>query len=602
MAKSPLSIPPRNDIPVEFTWNSANAFPSKVAWEEEMQVISESLSDFDKFKGRLASDATTLAQVIEALDGLKARAEKMLVYAGMSYFVDTTNQEAGNMFSRANAVFSQMQAATSFIEPEVLEIGKDTLERWLQDEPALRHFEHFFDDLFRRSSHIRSGEVEELLGMLTEPFNNVALTGSIFTDGDLRFEPGISQEGDSLPITQGTWETILRGTDRDARQSTWENYRDTYLAYQNTLASNLTTAMKQNVFFARARKHVSTLSATLFEPDIPGEVYYNLIDTFHRNLPTWHRFWDIRRRALGVETLHPYDIWAPLTSSRPSISFEQGVDWICKALLPLGENYVSTLRQGCLSDRWIDLLPNQGKTSGAFSWGAKGTYPFIVMSYDETIYGLSILAHELGHSMHSNLTWQNQPALYSDYSLFVGEVASNFNQAMLSAYLLDTIEESDFQISVIEEAMSNFHRYFLIMPTLARFELQAYERLERGEGLTAEGMNELTADLFAEAYGPAMHIDRERVGITWATFSHLYTKFYVYQYATGISGAHDLAKQIQGGKDPSNYLAFLSSGSSLYPLDALKLAGVDLTSPEPIERAFARMATMVDRLEALVLG
>jgi oligoendopeptidase F len=328
----------------------------------------------------------------------------------------------------------------------------------------------------------------------------------------------------------------------------------------------------------------------------------NLIKTFRKHLPTWHRYWYIRRNALGFETLHPYDIWAPLTENSPNISYEQAVEWICQGLTSMGTDYVDVIREGCLENRWVDVYPNKGKRGGAFSAGAPGMYPFILMSYTDDVFSLSTLAHELGHSMHSYLAWQHQPVIYGDYPLFVAEVASNFHQAMVRAYLLEHNSDPAFQISVLEEAMSNFHRYFFIMPTLARFELEVHERVEQGKGVTADDMIELMADLFTEGYGDQMHVDRERVGITWATFRHLYVDYYVYQYATGISGAYALSKRILTGEDGAvnAYLGFLKAGGSMYALDVLKMAGVDLTMPYAIEEAFNALSEMVDRLEQLL--
>ncbi len=331
-------------------------------------------------------------------------------------------------------------------------------------------------------------------------------------------------------------------------------------------------------------------------------MFYNLIDVFKKNLPTWHRYWRVRRKALGVAELHPYDIWAPLSGSRPKVTYERGVELICEGLAPLGPEYVEIVRRGCTVDRWVDVYPNQGKQGGAFSSGAHGTHPFIMMSYTDEVFSMSTLAHELGHSMHSYLTWQNQPVLYSDYGMFVAETASNFHQAMVRAHLLETVDDPAFQLAVIEEAMSNFHRYFFIMPTLARFELEVHQREERGEGMSADDMIELMADLYSEGYGGEIHVDRPRVGITWATFSHLYIDYYVFQYATGISAANALAGRIRSGTPGvvDSYLSFLRSGNALYPVDALKLAGVDMTTPQPVEAAFEVLAGFVDRLEKLV--
>ncbi len=326
----------------------------------------------------------------------------------------------------------------------------------------------------------------------------------------------------------------------------------------------------------KVRKHTNTLQASLFDNNIRVEVFHNLIKVFKKNLPTWHRYWRLRRKVLGVKTLYPYDIWAPLTNSQPDIEYKQAVDYITAGMAPLGAEYVKALQQGCLADRWVDSCVNLGKMAGAFSSGSYGTFPFICMSYNNDVNSLSTLAHELGHSMHSYLTGRQQPFIYSEYSLFVAEVASNFHQAMVRAHLFKTKTDTSFQVALLEEAMSNFHRYFFIMPTLACFELEVHQRAERGDALTADAMNGLMTGLFAEGYGGEVDVDQERTGITWATFPHLFYDYYVYQYATGISAAHALANRVLTGgpKAAQDYRNFLSAGGSVYPLDALKLAGV----------------------------
>jgi len=377
---------------------------------------------------------------------------------------------------------------------------------------------------------------------------------------------------------------------------------DTFLRFKNTLASNLITSVKADVFTMRARGHESTLDLALFPWNLPTSTFYNLIDVFKKNLPTWHRYWRVRRNALGVEELHPYDIWALLSKVRPILPYERGTELICDGLAPLGQEYVATVRRGCTEERWVDVKPNKGKQGGAFSSGAPGVHPFIMMTYTDEVFSMSTLAHELGHSMHSYFTWQNQPVVYSDYGMFVAETASNFHQAMVRGYLLETVQDPAFQLAVLEEAMSNFHRYFFIMPTLARFELVVHEREEEGEGMSADDMIALMADLFSEGYGGEMHVDPQRVGITLATFPHLYVDYYVFQYATGISAANALAKRIRSGTPGAvdDYLNFLKSGNAVYPTDALKVAGVDMTTPAPVEAAFEVLAGYVDRLEKLV--
>jgi len=596
------TLPPRSEIAPEHMWNAESVFATPADWQAAYQQVIDSLPDLERFKGHLGDGPAMLAEWLEAYQDLYLRAGHVAMYALFEQAVDTANQESVARAGQAQGMFGRVFATIAFAEPEILALGEETLRRWLRDEPRLGIYEHYIDDLFRKQAHVRSADVEEVLGMATDPFGAIENTMNMLTNSDMVFKPATSQSGEAVVLGQGTIGTLLGDPDREIRRTAWENYADTYLAFKNTLASNLGTTIKRDVFMSRARRYPSSLEAALFASNIPVEVFHNLIDTYKRHIPTWHKYWAIRRRALGVDRLEPYDIWAPLTKKRQQVSYEQSVDWICEGLAPLGENYVNTLRRGSLQDRWVDIYPNAGKQQGAFSFGWHGTYPFILMSYDDTdLRSMSTLAHELGHSMHSYLSWQTQPPMYGDYSIFVAEVASNFNQAMVRAKLMETQSDPDFQLALIEEAMDNIHRYFFIMPTLARFELEVHQREERGEGLTADSMNDLMADLFAEGYGSELHVDRPRVGITWAQFPHLYANYYVFQYATGISAAHALAAKIRAGNAGAadNYLAFLSTGGSMYPIDALKLAGVDMTTPEAVEETFAVLADIVDRLDKL---
>ncbi len=597
-----LSIPPRNEVPREYSWNAESVYPSPAAWEAEYRSIEQALPGLARYRGRLGQSAALLAEALAARDELAQRTGKLVFYARMTYSVDTTDQSAAVRQGQAMGLLGRASAAMAFVQPELVAIGRDTLERWLQEEPRLAPYAHYVHDLLRKQPHLRSGEVEEVLGLLVDPFAGTTTTADMLTDADLRFAAARRSDGTEIEVNQGTIDTILAGHDRVARRTAWENYCDAYLALKNTLAGNLATSIRQNAFLMRVRRHPSTLAASLFEHNIPLQVFHSLLDVFQRHLPIWHRYWALRRRALGVDELHPYDIWAPLTKDRPRVEYRQAVDWIVQALQPLGDEYAETIRRGCLEERWVDIYPNRGKAAGAFSYGSPGTYPFILLSYDGTFDSVSTLAHELGHSMHSYLTWKKQPWVYSDYALFVAEVASNFHQAMLRADLLARNPDPAFQVVIIEEAMSNFHRYLFVMPTLARFELEMHERVERGEGLSADLMVEHMAGLFAEGYGGEMVVDPQRVGITWATFGHLYSDYYVYQYATGISAAQALSQRILSGTPGAagDYLQFLSAGSSLYPLDALKLAGVDMADPQPVEVAFQVLAGLIDRLEALL--
>lgn len=596
-------LPKRSEIPQEHTWDAYSIFPDDAAWETAVQGVQQRLKTVAAFQGRLHEGPNVLADFLQELEQLLGTMGKIHVYASMFHNVDTADSAAAAKYDRARGLFGLTMATTAFMEPELLEVGFATLHQWLEEEPRLAIMAHMLDDLERRQAHVRSAEVEELLGMVSDAFRTASSAHGILADADLTFAPARTSEGEELPVAQGTMGALITHADREARRTAWHNYSDAFLAHKNSMATMLSAGVKQDVFRARARRHASSLEAALHPSNIPLDVFHNTIAAFRQNLSTWHRYWTIRRKALGYDRLHVYDIKAPLTAVKPHVSFSQAVEWIAAGMQPLGEEYVNTLKQGVLKQRWVDIYPNQGKRSGAFSSGVQGTHPFILMSYTDDLFSMSTLAHELGHSLHSYFAWQNQPFLYARYSLFVAEVASNFNQALVRDYLLNSQNDRDFQIGVIEEAMSNFHRYFFIMPTLARFELEIHQRVERGQALTAASLIDLMADLFAEGYGDEVEIDRDRIGITWAQFAtHMYANFYVFQYTTGISGAHALAADILAGKPGAveNYLAFLKAGGSLYPVDALKLAGVDMSTPEPVEKTFAVLADYVNRLEKLV--
>lgn len=596
-------IPARNDVDSAYTWDAASIFPTDAAWEHAFADFEAHLADATRFRGHLHESPALLADWLGTVDDWQTTADKLYIYASMFHHVDATNSAAAARYSRAMGMLSRTQAATSFTEPELLAIGTETIYRWMDDEPRLAVYRHYFDQLQHRAAHVRSAEVEELLGEVSAPFATAAKIHGILSDADLVFAPARGSDNSTHDVGHGTIGALLTHADREVRRSAWDQYADAFLNHKHGMAACLETGVKQQVFVARTRRYPSALEASLGASNIPTDVFHNLIATFRKHLPTWHRYWRIRRKALGYDQLHVYDIKAPLGATSPAVPFDTAVAWISEGMQPLGDEYVAIMQRGLGEERWVDVYPNQGKRMGAFSTGTQGTRPFILMSYNDDIFSMSTLAHELGHSLHSYYAWETQPPVYADYSLFVAEVASNFNQALVRAHLLKSNQERDFQIAVIEEAMSNFHRYFFIMPTLARFELEIHERVERGEALPANELIKLMTELFAEGYGNEVVVDADRVGITWAQFpTHLYANFYVYQYATGIAGANALADGVlhDGPAAAARYLDFLRTGGARYPLDALKIAGVDLLTPEPVERAFGVMADYVDRLEKLV--
>lgn len=598
---SKSQVPSREKLPVNRTWNDESVFPSEEAWQQAAAALEDRMETIEEHKTTLTEGPAELSAALKARDELMQAMDRVRLYASMSHFCDTGDPEAAAMHNRAQGLSARARSAVSFYEPKILDLGREKLEDWIETDGELADYRHYLLDLLRRAAHVRSEEVEQLLGMVQAPFQGVEGTATVLTNADFEFEPVQDASGQEHELTQSTRREYLASADRELRASVWRSYNAEYAAHKNSLSTSLLTSVQQSVFRMRARHFDSTLEAALFEHDVPTEVFHNLLAVCQRHTDTWQRYFELRRQFLGVDTLEPYDIWAPLNEERPQLSYEQAVDWICAGLEPMGEEYVDVVRRGCLEDRWVDVYPNQGKGAGAFSSGAKGTHPFIMMSYTGTIFDLSTLAHELGHSMHSYYAWRNQPWVLSKYSLFAAEVASNFHQAMVRAHLLETLDDPTLKLALLEEAFSNFHRYLLVMPTLARFELEVHESLERGEGLNANHLVDTCVDLFDTVYGDPLHVDMENMGMHWSQYPHLYRDYYVFQYATGISAAHALAGRILDGEQGAvqDYLNFLRTGGSKYPIDALRDAGVDMTQPGPIETAFETLSTMVDRLEEL---
>ena len=597
------TIPARADIPRQATWNHESVFASFDDWRAEYNAVSSQLGQIAAFQGTLAESAERLAAYFDCYQAVARRVWTLYMYTAMWQACDGENEDIKGMLGQAQGLAGQFLSGAAFAQPELLAMDPGDLLQRTQSEPAMQQYEHYMDDLLRKKQHVLSAEVEGVLGLLNDPLGRIESIRSALNDMDLRFDDAADASGAPQPLIQSTRDKLLGESDRQTRQSAWQNYADSYLRFHNTFATAYLASVKSNVVQARLRGYDSVLQAKLSPGNIPVEVFHNLIETCQRHIPTWHRYWDVRRRALGYETIHPWDIWAPLTSDDPQLSFAEAVDMIAAGMRPLGDDYVQTMRRGCMQERWVDHAINRGKSEGAFSYGTYDTHPFIMLSFDGGLGAMSTLAHELGHSMHSYYTRRHQPFVYSNYSMFAAEVASNFNQALVRAHLFAQNNDRAFQLALIQEAMDNIHRYFFIMPTLARFELEVHTRMENDEPLTPAALNEIMAGFFAEGYGETMTDDPRRTGITWAQFGHLYEAFYTFQYATGISAAHALANAIladESGAAVERYLAFLRAGGSQYPIDALQMAGVDMSTPAAVEETFAVLGGLVDRLEGLI--
>ena len=599
------TLPTRAEVDKRFTWDAESVFADEAAWESAVETILARLPDLAEFKGHLGDSPETLADWFDATERVQRLFGKVTVYTTMSYSVDVNDQAAVARTDRTRTAAAQLGAAMSFAMPEMIAIGFPKLREWVATSPRLAHLGHYVDRLEKLQSHVRSPEVEEVLTQVSDPLASAVSAHSVLANADMKFPPAVGVEG-TEEVAQGTIGTLLTSPDPSIRRTAYESYADAHLALQNTMATSLAAGIKRDVFYARARGYTSSLHAALEPAFIPLAVFHNIIQAFRDNVGTWHRYWRLRRRVSGQQTLKAHDTRAPLQDFRLDVPYEQAVEWIASGVAPLGDEYVRVLRKGALEERWVDVYPNKGKRMGAFSTGVPDTRPFIFMSYNDDIFAMSTLAHELGHSMHSYYARSTQPFVYSNYGLFQAEVASNMHQSLTRRHLLATQSDPGFQVAVLEEAMANFYRYFFIMPTLARLELELHQSVERGIPITAAYLTDLMADLMAEVYGDEVDIsgpDRDRAGSTWAQFhTHLYSNFYVYQYATGIAGAHHLASRVVAGEKGAAqaYVAFLKSGGSMYPLEGLKLAGVDMLSPEPVRSAFETLAATVTGLEQLL--
>jgi oligoendopeptidase F len=594
----------RADFPPESKWKPEDVYPTWKDFEADYDAALAELPKLGAYKGKLKDGPSVMADYLEETVKLIPRVIQMMSYANFAMSVDSADQVPKAYVGQAMSLAGQLGAVTAFAEPEMLEIGEKLLE-WTEQEPRLAIYHHYFDDLLRQKEHMRSAEVEEVLGLLAEPFAQIQRTASELAGADIKFEPAVDSEGQTHPVTQGALDTNASNPDRQVRRTAWENFCDGYASHINTFASNYLAHVKAQVFNMRVRGYSSVLESRLKPYKVPLEVFHNLLDTFKANLPTWHKYWDVKRRALGYDKLYPYDIWAPLGTNPPKLSFKEAVEMIVEGNAPLGEEYTSVLRKGCLEDHWVDWAPNDTKRQGAFSSGGKEKLPpLIMMSFHDDVSGLSTLSHELGHSMHTHFMNQHQPLIYtiSYPSMTLAETASNTNQAMTRAFLRESkADDKEFQLALLEEAMSNYHRYLFQMLNLATFELEVYTRAEQGKPLSAGILLDIMKDIYAAGYGETMTDDPERTATTWAQFGHLYVPYYTFQYAVGISAADMLTAKIRSGEPGAaeNYLNFIRTGTSMYTMDQFRLAGVDMTSPEPVKAAFGVLASMVDQLENL---
>jgi len=592
----------RDQIDEKCKLNLSELFDSEAAWSAELSAIKRDSRNLYVFQGKLSDGAPVVAEALELVFSLKERESKVFAYAQFSHFVDTNDQKAAANYQSAQALRSNLQSAISFVEPELLRLDMEILHRLPEGDSRLGIYQHYFDDLVRRRPYVLSDALEDVLANLSGPFAGPEAIATTFLSNDIVFDDAISSDGQTISVTPQTIGFLVESADVQLRRSAEHSYVSGLQNFKNTLATTLLTSVKQSVFKSKLRGYPSSLEAVLFEDNLGREIFENVIACTRRNLTVWHRYWNLRKKALALETYTPADICVPLSKEEPRFPYNEGLDIICESLAPLGEDYISVLRNGCLDWGWVDVYPTPGKFSGWMSSDEPGGPPYIILHYTDSLLDLSAFAHELGHSMHSYYSSQSQPMAYRSYSSLVGEVPSNLNQALLRAHLLESHSDRETRLAVINEAMWFLMRYLLVMPTLAEFELEVHNNVEQGKGMSADELVEMFAELYSPAYGDQAAYKRDEIGVEWAGFLHLYTPFYTFKYTLAIAASYAIASRFLSG-DPdaaSDFVRFLKAGSSLYPVEALKLAGIDITDPGLIESAYPVISDMLDELEVLL--
>ncbi|MFC6786527.1 oligoendopeptidase F [Halobaculum halobium] len=596
------SVPERAEIDEEYKWSIDSIYADDEAWEAAYEDVEERLDDLRAYEGRATESAATLRELLDTYESVFREVSTVTSYARLRSNEDTRDQEYQAMSSKAQALSAEASSASSYLEPELQELDWDDVEAMMDAEPALAEHEHFFDDVLRMKPHTRSAEVEELLADLSEVTGAAGEAYSMLSNADMTFPTVEDPEGDEVEISQGNFTTLLQKPDREFRQRVHEEFYSEWETVRNTVGTTLAKSVKKDVKMAEARNYDSAREAALDGPNVPVEVYDTLVDTVRDNLDSLGRHADLKRRALGVDTLEMWDLYMSLTGDEgPEISYEEAKEHVVEAVAPLGEEYQQRMAEG-LESRWVDVYENRGKRSGAYSAGTYDTQPFIMMNYQDDVSSMYTLAHELGHSMHSELAKEAQPWQYADYEIFVAEVASTVNETLLTKHLLENAESDELRVHALDQYLERFRSTLFRQTMFAAFEQAIHEHDEAGKPLTPDAFDEIYGDLKAEFYG---HVDAnvdDHIRREWMRIPHFYYNFYVYQYSTGISAAAAIVDRIEaeGEVAAEEYRTALRAGGAEYPIDVLDIAGIDMTTADPIESAISVYDDYLDEAETLL--
>ena len=598
MAKELLK---REEVAVENTWNLSDMYETVEDWENAIEEINELIDEIEAMEDTCTNSASDLLLLLEKSAAVDEKLSLAYNYAERLYDEDSKNTKHQAMSAKAGTVYAKLVAKTAFIQPSILALSDETLESYYKVLPGLEFYRKYIDEILRFKDHSLSTEMEKLVALTSEMSQGPANTFSILNNADLVFPEIEDEHGEKTRITHGRYINFMESANRDVRKNAFEAMYGTYEQFLNTIASIYDNQVKTQIFQAKAHKYETSLEAAVDSNNVSPDVYKNLVETINKNLGKMHRYVKLRKKCLGLDELHMYDIYTPMIPDMAKeIPFEEAKETVLKALAPLGEEYVAKVKEG-FENRWIDVYENQGKRSGAYSAGAYGTHPYVLLNYNGSLDNMFTLAHEMGHAMHSYYSNEAQPYIYSQYKIFVAEVASTCNEILLMEYLLKNTTDKKERAYLLNHYIDSFKGTVFRQTQFAEFEMRTNEMVEAGESLNAENLSDLYLELNKKYYGPDMISDKQ-ISYEWAKIPHFYYNFYVYQYATGFTSAVAIAHSIlkEGAPAVERYKKFLSGGCSDAPVELLKIAGVNLETPAPIQSALDVMDEILDEMEALL--
>lgn len=595
------ALPSRDEMDARWTWDLSVLYTDDAAWERDFETLEKRLPEMEALRGKVGASAADLLTALRLQDELGQTMSRLYVYAHMKSHEDTANPTYQGFAERAVSLAVKAGSAGSFVEPEILAIPEETLADFLSEEKGLEEYRFALARITRMREHVLPAEQELLLARSGGMAQTAETVFSMLTNADLTFPTIRDEDGNEVELSEERYGKYIYSQNRQVRRDAFLGLFTTYGKVRNTLAATLSGSVRKNLFYTQVRKYPSCLDATLFPNAIPVEVYENAVKTVNAHLEPLHRYMRLKKRALGLEELHMYDLYVPLVEeTQKDIPYEEALETVRKALAPLGEEYLAEL-DTAFANRWIDVYENRGKRSGAYSWGTYGVHPFVLLNYKGTLRDTFTIAHEMGHALHSTFTDRNQPFVYSGHAIFTAEVASTTNEALLLDHLIRTSTDAKEKLYLLNYALEQVRTTVYRQLLFAEFELEIHRRAERGEPLTPDVLSSLWRELNLRYYGPDVVVDPE-LDVEWARIPHFYSAFYVYQYATGLAASTALSRQIlsEGAPAMTRYLEFLKSGSSDYPIELLRKAGVDMSAPAPLEATFALFAERLDELEHLL--